>query len=186
MRRATKEEVQATYKARDAWWTVLLVDPLAGWLVRLVSPFPWITANRLTVASFAFGLGSAVCFLQGSSALLIVGALLYHVSFILDCMDGKIARLRRDWSILGGWLDFLFDRLRVVLCTLALMGGQYRITRDATYLVLATIIVALILFRYLNSAQIEDLEAKMARRIEAAYAAAGRTPPPTTGAATGR
>jgi phosphatidylglycerophosphate synthase len=177
VRRATKAEVRATYKQRDAWWTVLLVDPVAGWLVRVLSPYPWITANRLTVASFVVGLGSAACFLEGGSAWLIAGALLYHVSFVLDCVDGKIARLRRDWSILGGWLDFVFDRIRVVLCTLALMGGQFRITEDARYLVLATIIVALILFRYLNSAQIEDLEAKMARRLEAAYAASGSEPP---------
>ena len=180
MRRATKAEVRATYKQRDAWWTVLLVDPVAGWLVRVVSPYSWITANRLTVASFVVGLGSAACFFRGGSGALIAGALLYHLSFVLDCVDGKIARLRHDGTILGGWLDFLFDRLRVVLCTLALMGGQFRITGDARYLVLATIIVALILFRYLNSAQIEDLEAKMARRLEAAYAAAGSAPPSAT------
>jgi phosphatidylglycerophosphate synthase len=172
--RATRAEVRATYKARDAWWTVLLVDPIAGWLVRLVSPYRWITANRLTVASFAVGLGAAACFVRGGPPWLVAGALLYHVSFILDCVDGKIARLRRDWSILGGWLDFVLDRIRVVLCAMALMGGQYRLTRDSTYLILATVIVALILFRYLNSAQIEELEATIARRVEAAHASAGR------------
>jgi phosphatidylglycerophosphate synthase len=173
-------EVQATYKPRDAWWTVLLVDPLAGRLVRLVSPYRWVTPNWLTVAAFALGLGSAACFLQGVRGWLITGALIYHLSFVVDCMDGKIARLRQTGSIFGSWLDFIGDRVRVMLCAMALMGGQYLVTGRAVYLVLATVIVALALFRYLNSAKIEEIEASMASNIEVAYAATGQTPPMAT------
>jgi hypothetical protein len=51
--RFTLDEVRArTYKDRDAWWTVWLVDPLASRLVRLVAPYRSVTPNRLTIAAF--------------------------------------------------------------------------------------------------------------------------------------
>ena len=53
-----------TYKDRDAWWTVWLVDPLASRLVWLVAPYRWITPNRLTIAAFLFGVGAAACLLR--------------------------------------------------------------------------------------------------------------------------
>ena len=93
-RRVSLGEIRSrTYKRRDAWWTVWLVDPLASRLVWLVAPWRWVTPNRLTTAAFAIGVGSAVCFWQGGYGWLVLGALLFHLSFVLDCMDGKIARL---------------------------------------------------------------------------------------------
>src|SRR3954470_3855723 len=114
-----------TYKARDAWWTVLLVDPLAARLVRLVAPYRWITPNLLTVLAMLLGVASAACFLAHDHRWLIAGAVLFHLSFVVDCMDGKIARLNGTGSMLGAWFDFMFDRLRVFICAATLFGGQY-------------------------------------------------------------
>jgi phosphatidylglycerophosphate synthase len=161
------EEIRArTYKKRDAWWTVWLVDPLASRLVRLVSPWRWITPNRLTTAAFALGVGAAACFWQQSYPWLVAGALLFHLSFVLDCMDGKIARLNGTGSVFGAWLDYVFDRLRVLICTLALFGGQYERTGNFVYVWLAGMVIFLDLFRYLNALQISkvkmDMKAKLA------------------------
>src|SRR3954451_25037520 len=84
---------ERTYKKRDAWWTVLLVDPVAVRLVRLVAPYRWITPNLLTGLATVLGLGAAAAFWQQEHRWLIVGAVLFHLSFVVDCMDGKIARL---------------------------------------------------------------------------------------------
>ncbi|MFS2294977.1 MAG: CDP-alcohol phosphatidyltransferase family protein, partial [Actinomadura sp.] len=48
---------QRTYKARDAWWTVLLVDPLASRLVKFTANRTRITPNQLTVGALILGLG---------------------------------------------------------------------------------------------------------------------------------
>src|SRR5689334_19578887 len=90
---------ERTYKARDAWWTVWLVDPLASRLVWLTSPWPWVTPNRLTLGAFALGGGAAACFLKQSYGWVLAGAVLFHLSFVLDCMDGKTARLNGTGSI---------------------------------------------------------------------------------------
>ena len=134
--KVTLEEIrQRTYKPRDAWWTVLLVDPIAARLVRLVAPYRRITPNVLTVIATIIGLGSAACFAMQSRWWLVAGALLFHVSFIVDCMDGKIARLNGTGSMFGTWLDFMFDRVRVFICALALFGGQYVLAGPAQALV---------------------------------------------------
>src|SRR5690606_27356459 len=97
--RFTLQEIrERTYKVRDAWWTVWLVDPIASRLVWLVSPVRWLTPNVLTFIAFLLGVGSAACFAQGDRAWLVAGALLFHLSFVFDCMDGKIARLKGNGS----------------------------------------------------------------------------------------
>jgi len=162
MSKPTLAELRAvTYKRRDAWWTVLLVDPIAVRLVRMVAGVRGITPNRVTFAAFALGLASAACFLGGTWPWLIAGALVYHVAFILDCVDGKLARWRSAGSTFGAWVDFILDQIRIGVCTLTLMGGQYRATGRAVYLVLAVVVVFLTLFRYVNGMLIESVRNKM-------------------------
>jgi hypothetical protein len=167
--RLTMPEIrERTYKPKDAWWTVLLVDPIAGRLVRLVAPYRWITPDLLTIVATIVGIGSAICFALGGRWWIAAGALLFHVSFIVDCMDGKIARLNGTGSIFGGWFDFMFDRLRVFICTLALFGGQYARTGQAIYLWLSTIVIFLDLFRYLNGGQIGKYNRQMNKQLDEA------------------
>src|SRR3954447_20267970 len=72
VRRSSLQDIrEQTYKVRDAWWTVLLVDPLAVRLVRLVAPYRWITPNLLTVLAMLLGVGSAACFLAQDHMWLI-------------------------------------------------------------------------------------------------------------------
>ena len=163
----TLDEVRSlTYKSRDAWWTVLLVDPLASRLVRVASRFRSITPNRLTMAAFLLGIGAAACFARADYPWLVAGAVLFHLSFVIDCMDGKIARLMGTGSVFGAWLDYVFDRLRVLVCTIALMGGQYARTGNLMFLWVAGGIIFLDMFRYLNALQMgkvkNDMRAQLA------------------------
>jgi phosphatidylglycerophosphate synthase len=150
----TLREVRAVCKERDAWWTVLLVDPLAIRLTRTLASRTSVTPGQLTVAAFALGLGTAGCFVQGTPGWLALGALLYHVGFVLDCCDGKLARLKRLESPFGAWLDFMLDRVRDGACALALAHGLYTATGQAAYWGMGCAILALDMFRYLNSAQL--------------------------------
>jgi phosphatidylglycerophosphate synthase len=159
---------ERTYKRRDAWWTVWLVDPLASRLVWLVAPWRWVTPNRITVGAFVLGAGAAACFWQQSYWWLFAGAVLFHLSFVLDCMDGKIARLNGTGSVFGAWLDYVFDRLRVLVCTVALFGGQYERTHDFAYVWLAGVVIFLDMFRYLNALQMGKVKTEMKVRLAVA------------------
>jgi phosphatidylglycerophosphate synthase len=164
-----------TEKKRDAWWTVLLVDPVATPLVRLTAMRTRITPNQITWGAFLLGLVSAACFAFGDWRWLIAGALVYHLSFILDCMDGKVARLTGQGSVFGAWLDFVFDRIRVAVCGVALMAGQYDRTGDTIYIWLALAVVGLDMLRYINSLEIFKIRYSMRKQIKARVREARRS-----------
>jgi phosphatidylglycerophosphate synthase len=165
----TLEDVQSqTYKARDAWWTVFLVDPLAGRLVVRIANRTSITPNQLTWGALVLGLGSAACFVMSSWQWLIAGALLYHLSFVFDCVDGKIARLKGTGTVLGGWLDYVFDRVRVLACTIALMWGQYAATGKDLYPLLGVGVVFLDMLRYVDAFQVAKVRRQMRTELELA------------------
>jgi phosphatidylglycerophosphate synthase len=167
MARFTLDDVRAVCKARDAWWTVFLVDPLAIRLTRSVANRTPFTPNALTGLAFALGLASAGCFWQATRGWLAVGALLYHVGFVVDCVDGKLARLKGTGTPFGGWLDFMLDRVRDGVCALALTGGQYAATGEVRYLCLGIAIIALDMFRYVNGPQIAKARKAMQDRLTA-------------------
>ncbi|MFI0405033.1 CDP-alcohol phosphatidyltransferase family protein [Actinomadura sp. 3N508] len=152
---------QRTYKARDAWWTVLLVDPLASRLVKLTANRTRVTPNQLTVGALVLGLAAGACFAMASWPWLLAGALLYHLSFTLDCMDGKIARLKGTGSVFGAWLDYIFDRVRVLACAIALMGGQYHATGNEAYIWTALAVVFLDMLRYMDALEIYKVRSQM-------------------------
>lgn len=157
---------ERTYKRRDAWWTVLLVDPLAVRLVRIVAPHRRITPNLLTLVAGLLGLAAAACFAGQTRWWLIAGALLFHVSFVVDCMDGKIARLNGTGSMFGQWLDFVLDRIKAAVCAVALFGGQYLATGRLAYVWLLGLVLFLDLFRYVNGGEIARAKSAMRRGVE--------------------
>ncbi|MGN9821004.1 CDP-alcohol phosphatidyltransferase family protein [Streptomyces sp. SD11] len=163
-----------TEKKRDAWWTVLLVDPVATPLVRLTAKYTRITPNQITWGAFLLGLVSAAFFAFGDWRWLIAGAFVYHLSFILDCMDGKVARLTGQGSVFGAWLDFVFDRIRVAVCGVALMAGQYDRTGETIYIWLAAAVVFLDTLRYINGLEIFKIRHTMRKQIKARVRAARR------------
>ncbi|KUP95729.1 CDP-alcohol phosphatidyltransferase family protein [Thermobifida cellulosilytica] len=167
----TLAEVQErTYKKRDAWWTVFLVDPLAGRLVVWTANHTSITPNQLTFGAGVLGLASALCFTQGSWPWLVAGALLFHLSFVLDCMDGKIARLKGTGSVFGAWVDFVFDRIRFFVCMMALLLGQWVHTGELVYLLMTPMLTFFDLLRYLNGPQVAKTRRAMRRQLAEAIA----------------
>ncbi|GAA2509652.1 CDP-alcohol phosphatidyltransferase family protein [Pilimelia columellifera] len=163
--RVSIDEIRSrTYKARDAWWTVILVDPVASRLVQWAAPYRWITPNLLTGVALLLGLASAACFATAESAWLIVGGLLFHLSFVVDCMDGKVARLNGTGSFFGVWLDFIVDEIRIIIAAAALMGGQFAATGNPLYLWAAFGILAVHLIRYMSAWHMGKVRAAMRRR----------------------
>jgi phosphatidylglycerophosphate synthase len=105
-------------KARDAVWTVTVIDPLAVPLVARVTGRRVVTPNRLTVASALVAIAAGVAFALGELAL---GAIVYQLSFLLDCMDGKLAKAREIRNPLGGWFDVIGDTIRLIACAIGLI-----------------------------------------------------------------
>jgi len=104
-------------KGRDCWWTVFVVDPIAGPLVGLLRNVRAATPNRLTALSVVLAGFAAAAFARGD---LVAGGLLFQASFVVDCMDGKLATASRSRDPHGGYVDAIGDTVRFVACTAAL------------------------------------------------------------------
>src|SRR5258708_13300113 len=75
-----------------------------------------ITPNQITFGSAIACAGAAAMIaLAPGWAWLVAAALVFEFSFVLDCADGQLARLRKMASPLGHLLDFLMDELKAML-----------------------------------------------------------------------
>jgi phosphatidylglycerophosphate synthase len=117
--------VHSAVKAEDEAFTTFFVSPysryIAAWCAR-----HGIRPNWVTLLSIALGGAAAVGFGFGTRAGLVVGAVLLQVSFMLDCVDGQVARLTGTFSAFGAWLDITFDRAKeyAVYAGLAVGAGR--------------------------------------------------------------
>jgi phosphatidylglycerophosphate synthase len=112
-----RQRLARATKSDDDLWATLFARPVS----RLITPTAIrrsMTPNRVTAASFLVALAAAVGFAgirQGGLVGLVcgvTGALLLQLSFVLDCVDGDVARYRRMFSPRGAWLDASTDRLK--------------------------------------------------------------------------
>lgn len=151
------DEIKKTQKKTDAWWTVLVIDKVAMRLLWLIANFSKITPNQITVIGFLFSILAAFCFFQGQHIYLIIGALLFELGFIFDCMDGKLARLKNLKSDFGKYLDGIFDRWKIIFGLLGLAFGQYFIAHDNSYLMLGFVYALITAIGMFYLGEMEDL-----------------------------
>ena len=72
-----------------------------------------ITPNQVTFLTLpVFLAGAAVLALLPSWGALVAGAAIIELSYVLDCADGQLARLKGTSSPVGAHLDFLMDELK--------------------------------------------------------------------------
>jgi phosphatidylglycerophosphate synthase len=88
-------------KAYEPWRTIFFADPVAIPLARLLAALR-VNPNVITVLSIVCGIVPGVLFAMG---YWVWAALLFEFRFLLDCVDGKVARLRGVTSELGARMD---------------------------------------------------------------------------------
>jgi hypothetical protein len=112
-------EIAAIYRASKKkhdinWFTEWIARPPAAVVVYVLRSTP-ITPNQITFLSVVVAAGAAamIALLPGYHWL-IAAALVFELSFVLDCADGMLARLRKIASPLGHLFDFLMDELKAM------------------------------------------------------------------------
>ena len=105
----------ATKTRDDEWWSSFVTAPLAIIGNYCVVEIPWITPNQITAASFLVAVAATILILIGGAAFFIAAAILIHLSHVLDCMDGQMARYRKVSSPIGSYYDRITDQLQVTL-----------------------------------------------------------------------
>jgi len=93
--------------------------PLASRIVRWLMPTA-VTPNQLTAVSCVLGFAAAATLSFGSWPALVLGALLLHLSIVMDCADGQLARAKGLTSQWGEVFDHTSDDLTFLLVSFAL------------------------------------------------------------------
>ena len=100
------------------FWTNQVCRRIAAVIVILINPIP-ITPNMVTVCSFAVNMVANYQLLNNQ---LSMAASLYIFSYVLDCADGQLARLRNVVSKFGMFFDPVLDGLKDLITFLVFIA----------------------------------------------------------------
>ncbi|MSU60877.1 MAG: CDP-alcohol phosphatidyltransferase family protein [Pedosphaera sp.] len=85
-----------------------------------------ISPNAVSLTSIGIGLVAAWFFAMGSHQAMLLAAILFQFSAIVDCVDGDIARVLFKESPFGKWLDLAGDQVVHVAVFAAIAIGLAR------------------------------------------------------------
>jgi hypothetical protein len=131
---AVAEAYRRTRKPHDILWNRFVARPLAA--VALVPlARTRVTPNQVTLLTLVvFAAGAAVTALEPSWAGLVSGAAIIEISYVLDCVDGQLARWKGTSSPVGAHLDFLMDELKAFLLVAAVGVRLWLASGDGRWL----------------------------------------------------
>jgi phosphatidylglycerophosphate synthase len=131
---AAADIYRRTRKPNDIIWNRLVARPLAAVLVVPLAR-TGITPNQVTFVTLpVFLAGAAVLALLPSWGALVAGAAIIEFSYVLDCADGQLARLKGTSSPVGAHLDFLMDELKAFALVAAIAVRLWLPARDPFWL----------------------------------------------------
>jgi phosphatidylglycerophosphate synthase len=103
---AKKQKVRrGTILSRSYGWHRDVGLLLTWFVVRFL---PWLTPNHLSALMLATGLGAVAVLALPAWWSPAAAGTAFYVSFLLDKVDGDVARWRQQFSDIGKWLDELY------------------------------------------------------------------------------
>lgn len=115
------------------WTARRLGRPAALHVTRLVAP-RGMTADHATIGAMLTALAAVAAFGVGSSIGWLIGALLLPLWYLLDHIDGQLARLHRTASLDGTTVDYLMHHSLNILLPLGLGFGLLRETGSSLWI----------------------------------------------------
>lgn len=129
-------------------WGDIWGYPLAQKLVPFTMPFGFITPNFISITGFLlFTLGSLLLFIEFPYHLLI-SAIFLPLGFLLDDLDGQVARAKKLGSELGNYLDKVLDVLKIFILNASLSYAVYLQTNNILSIYLGFIACFFFMYRY--------------------------------------
>jgi len=109
------ETYRLTKKTPDLLWNEYVCRPIAAVFVVALSGSR-VTPNQVTLASLVVAVVAAGLLVRlPGHAGLVLAVVVYEASYVLDCVDGMLARLRNVQSVPGHLFDFLMDEIKAFL-----------------------------------------------------------------------
>lgn len=106
----------------------------------LLSKTP-ITPNQVSFISITSSAIAGIFFSFGEWKYLAVGYLFLQLTFLMDHVDGNLARYANKSSAFGNWVDEISNKLHKFFFVVGLSMGVFKSTNNYLYLVLGSVAV---------------------------------------------
>lgn len=118
-------------------------------IVRAFRGLP-IRPNHYTFASLVLGFAAAWFLSRGTQEQNLIALALLHISFIFDCCDGQVSRLKGLGSKMGHWFDYHSDKMKDGALLLGAAYGVYASYGPAYYWIFMVTFVT-IFFQFMRN-----------------------------------
>ena len=156
------ESVAETRKRLRRSWgdyplTILIINPINIRLARLLGHTP-ITPNQITLISFMLMVLAAWLIASNQWHRQASGGLVLILAYVLDCLDGDLARLKGLKSPLGAMLDPMLDRFGEFAIGVGVAINGWNMTKDYRWLIGGIVLVGMSqIYFYLVDAMLKKL-----------------------------
>ena len=127
---ADKQKLKNAIKQKDGWWATIFSSKIANLFLYFIADSKSITPNCVTSSSLFLCFVSGFFIATGTSTNLIIGAILIQLVFVLDCLDGQLARYRNAGTNFGAWFDRVTDRVKDFIIYFSICWGHFHIYND--------------------------------------------------------
>jgi phosphatidylglycerophosphate synthase len=128
------EVYRRTRKVPDLFFNSYLFRPIAAVLVAALRGSR-VTPNQITLAAVLVALAAILVLVTVPTyAGLVLGVLVFEISYVLDCADGMLARWRGTASPVGHLLDFLMDEIKAFALLAGVSVRLFAVHGDARFL----------------------------------------------------
>lgn len=117
---------------------LVIFRPLSFVFVKLIYNTS-ITPNQISIIALFFGILSGVLYGFGTYTFFILGSASFFICNTLDCMDGQLARLKKNGTKIGRVIDGFIDYITSISVFLGLGIAMTYITGNPLYSWLLTI-----------------------------------------------
>lgn len=98
-----------------------------------------ITPNQISIVALVFGILSGILYGFGTYTFLLLGSASFFICNTLDCMDGQLARLKKNGTRIGRVIDGFIDYATSVSVFLGLGFAMTYVTGNPIYSWLLTV-----------------------------------------------
>jgi phosphatidylglycerophosphate synthase len=133
---AVRDIYRQSKKKRDNFWTEWISRPPAAVIVWMLKGTR-VTPNQVSFLAITVAAGGCATMILWRTWLgLIVAGLLLQLAYVIDCVDGQLARLKSMASPVGALLDFMLDEVKAFLVIASAATRLYLQSQDPKWLLI--------------------------------------------------
>ncbi|MBK8552510.1 MAG: CDP-alcohol phosphatidyltransferase family protein [Ignavibacteria bacterium] len=117
---------------------LIIFRPISFVLVKLIYSTN-ITPNQISIVALMFGVLTGILYGYGTHLAFILASASFFICNTLDCMDGQLARLKKNGTKIGRVIDGFIDYITSISVFIGIGIALTSITGDALYSWLLTV-----------------------------------------------